>query len=88
MSYATIRDVPASWDRYFAVGDVMTHPTPPGLLLHVAGPTNEGFRTIDIWASREDFERFRATTPIEIETLAPAVLRELEGVSTIHGRQP
>ncbi|MGL6280733.1 MAG: hypothetical protein ACRC50_14405 [Gaiella sp.] len=85
MAYATVRDIPASWDRYTAVSDTLADPVPPGLLLHVAGPTDEGFRVIEIWESREDFERFQTTRPVEVETLAPATLRELDGVSTIHG---
>jgi hypothetical protein len=86
MVYATVRDVPASWDRYAILGRALTNPVPSGLLLHVAGPTDEGFRVIDIWESREDFERFSSGNPPEIPTLAPTTLRELEGASTIDGR--
>jgi hypothetical protein len=84
MTYATVRDVPASWDRYKILGEALTHP-PDGLLLHVAGPTDEGFRVIDIWASRAHFERFRTDHPIDIATFAPATVRELDGIATIHG---
>ena len=34
--------------------------SPDGLILHVAGPTDEGFRTIEIWETREAWERCRA----------------------------
>ena len=51
----------------------------------VAGPTDEGYRIIDIWASREDWERFRARPHEDVAALAPTMLRELNGIATIHG---
>jgi hypothetical protein len=42
----------------------------PGLLLHVAGEGENGFRVVDVWESQEAFERFG-------ETLVP-LLQELE----------
>lgn len=88
MTYAIVRDVPASWDRYEALGAKLSSAVPRGLLLHVAGPTDEGFRTIDIWTSREDYESFRDGDPAEVSALAPATLRALDGVSLIRGTQP
>jgi hypothetical protein len=38
-----------------------------GVILHVAGPTDEGFRIIDVWESKRARERFHAERP------APAV---------------
>ena len=32
-----------------------------GLLSHVAGPTDNGWRVIDVWESEEAFQRFGAT---------------------------
>jgi hypothetical protein len=40
---------------------------PPGLLFHVGGPTEAGWRVVDIWESQEAFEKFSH------ETLAPAM---------------
>jgi hypothetical protein len=40
---------------------------PPGQLVHMAGPIDGGWRVIDLWESRADFDRFAA------ETLAPAM---------------
>jgi hypothetical protein len=31
---------------------------PAGALLHLAGPTEKGWEVIDVWESREDFDRF------------------------------
>ena len=31
---------------------------PPGLLVHTCGPTDEGWRIVDVWESEEAFQRF------------------------------
>jgi hypothetical protein len=31
---------------------------PPGAIHHTAGPTDDGWRIVDVWESREQFERF------------------------------
>lgn len=89
MTYAVVSDVPASWELYQPLGDAVADPVPPGLLLHVAGPTDEGFRVIDVWETREDWERFRADRDdvVGVSTLAPATLRELDGIATVRGEQ-
>ena len=46
-----MQDVASSWDQYERVTAPLMDPTPAGLILHVAGPTDEGFRTIEIWES-------------------------------------
>jgi len=33
-------------------------PTPPGAISHFAAKTDEGLRVIDVWESREAFDRF------------------------------
>ena len=45
---------------------------PRGLIFHVAGPTENGWQVVDVWESREDFDRFFA------EKLGPAI--RLSGV--------
>lgn len=40
---------------------------PPGQLFHMAGPMEGGWRVIDLWEMRSDFDRFAQ------ETLAPAM---------------
>ncbi len=34
---------------------------PAGRLYHVAGPTEHGWRVVDVWDSQEQFERFGQT---------------------------
>jgi hypothetical protein len=59
MSYAFVQDIPATWGSYQEVADALEACAPDGLLLHVAGPTDEGFRMIGVWDSREPWDRFR-----------------------------
>ena len=66
MSYAFVQDVAASWEQYERVAGVLVEPAPEGLVLHVAGPTDEGFRIIAVWESEEAWQRFRG------ERLLPA----------------
>jgi hypothetical protein len=49
---------------------------PDGCQLHIAGPTDNGWRVITVWDSDEAFQRFRN------ETLVPA-MREVGGESRI-----
>lgn len=67
MTYAYVQDVASSWERYEQVAAALVEPPPAGLLVHVAGPTDEGVRIIDVWESEEAWERFRT------ERLEPAI---------------
>lgn len=59
MSYAFVQDVPASWDTYGGIVETLSANRPEGLVLHAAGPTDEGFRMIGIWESRVMCVQFR-----------------------------
>ena len=67
MAYAFVQDIASSWEQYERVAAGLTDPAPEGLILHLAGPTDEGFRIIDVWESEQAFKRFQA------ERLQPAV---------------
>ncbi len=67
MAYAFVQDVASSWDQYERVTARLVEPAPSGLILHVAGPTDEGFRIIDVWESKAAWQHFQA------ERLAPAI---------------
>jgi hypothetical protein len=62
-----MQDIAASWQQYELIAAATVEPVPGGLILHVAGPTAEGFRIIDVWESEDAWHRFRA------ERLAPAI---------------
>lgn len=67
MVYAYVHDVASSWEQYRQVAAALVDPPPSGLILHVAGPTDEGVRIIDVWESEASWEQYRA------ERLAPAI---------------
>ena len=72
MSYARVEDVPASWDRYEAVAQFL-RPSPDGLVLHVAGPTDEGFRIIEVWESEDAWRLFGDRLESAIRSIDPDV---------------
>ena len=70
--YVRVEDVPASWDRYARVARSVG-PVPPGLLLHVAGPTDEGFRIVEVWRDEADWRRFAADSEAARAAIDPDV---------------
>ena len=80
MSYAVVQAVPASWELYAAYAAALEDEAPAGLIVHAAGPTDEGFRTIDVWESEAAWLSFNAD---RLERVTgglprPLVSRELE----------
>jgi hypothetical protein len=57
--YAFVEDIAASWEHYQRFAAALEGPTPEGLILHAAGPTEEGFRIIGVWESEDAWQRFR-----------------------------
>jgi hypothetical protein len=47
--------------------------TPEGLVAHVAGPVDEGWRIIDVWQSEEHCRRFQA------DVLGPVIAQVVQG---------
>jgi hypothetical protein len=67
VTYALVQDVASTWEQYERVTAPLVKPLPDGLTMHVAGPTDEGFRVIDVWETKEAWKRFQA------ERVAPAI---------------
>jgi hypothetical protein len=65
--YVLVQDVASTWEQYERVTAPTVEPAPQGLILHAAGPTEDGFRVVHVWESREAWERFSQ------ERLGPAV---------------
>jgi hypothetical protein len=68
MPIVQIIDMPGAGVREYEAAFGLIHPDgawPEGQLTHLAGPTPEGFRVVDVWESREAYERF------EHDVLAP-----------------
>ena len=91
-SYAVVEDVAASWENYERVAAALAGPPPRGLILHAAGPTDEGFRIIEVWESEEAWACFRAHRPSPtdgVESLhRQPVLRALRPANLVMAEKP
>src|SRR5262249_17464228 len=58
MSYAIVEDVTASWEQYERFAAALARTAPKGLIVDAAGPTDEGFRIIEVWESEGAWRRF------------------------------
>jgi hypothetical protein len=86
MTYAVVQDVSASWEQYDTLRRALATDLPDGLVLHVAGPTEEGFRIIAIWESEEAAERFRVRVEDAWRVAVPPVYRPLLPEHVVLGR--
>jgi hypothetical protein len=80
VTYAFVNDVAASWEHHQRFADALEGPVPDGLVLHAAGPTDEGFRIIAVWESEAAWHRFcadRLTIDPGSVAQAPPVFRAL-----------
>jgi hypothetical protein len=59
MAYAFVQDIAASWHEYQRFAEGAIDSAPAGLILHLAGPTDDGFRIIQIWESETACARFQ-----------------------------
>lgn len=72
MTYGFVMDVPAPIQFYDALHAELGRRTSDGvdgLLLHVARQTRGGFQIVEVWESREPFERYSA------ELVTPLMMR-------------
>jgi hypothetical protein len=77
-AFAVVLDVAATWHGYRRLRPKAADRDVPGLIVHAAGPTSEGFRTIDVWTSRAAWQRNRHDVEPMVEgLLIPPVVREL-----------
>jgi hypothetical protein len=85
--YAFVEDIAASWEHYAAFAAALDGPAPEGLLLHAAGPTDEGFRIIGVWESEAAWDRFRTDRlgGTEFVGEAPTTIRVLRPAHVVHG---
>ena len=90
MSYAFVEDVPASWEHYAPFAQALGGPAPEGLILHAAGPTDEGFRIIAVWESEDAWLRFladRIGTAVDGAAEVPPVFRALRPAHIVYGQR-
>jgi hypothetical protein len=84
-SYARVEDVAASWERYEHFAAALEAAAPNGLILHVAGRTDEGFRIIEIWDSEEAWLSFAERLATEASTELARVFRALYAEHVVYG---
>ncbi|SDC95384.1 hypothetical protein SAMN05660690_3087 [Geodermatophilus telluris] len=76
MTYAVTMDVAEAVELYDAFHRLLLERTGgavDGLLVHLARQTVDGFQVVEVWESREDFERCTA------EVVGPLATELLEG---------
>lgn len=88
MPYVVVEDVAASWEQYQRFADALAGPAPTGLIVHAAGPTDEGFRIVAVWESEAAWQGFAERVgsadewPAEYE-----VRRVLRPAHVVYGRK-
>jgi hypothetical protein len=91
--FAQVLDVPASWATYVAMATFLGDDVPDGLLVHAAGRTDEGFRTIELWSSKGAWDEFSSQGLVELRSWyreragASPTLRELEVEHIVRGER-
>jgi hypothetical protein len=76
MTWAVTMDVAEPVELYDAVHRALLERTGgvvDGLLVHLARQTADGFQVVEVWESREDFERYSA------EVVGPVATGVLQG---------
>jgi hypothetical protein len=77
--FAVVHDIAATWDDYPVIRRVLTGAWVNGLILHAAGPTDDGFRTIDVWTSQDAWHRHRSSLDHILDQLhVPTAMREFQ----------
>lgn len=87
-TYVLVSDVAASWEHYGRFAEALAGPTPAGLVLHAAGPTDEGFRIVAVWESEQAWERFRTERigpDLGAGAQVPPVFRALRPTHVVRG---
>ena len=88
MSYVVVEDVAASWEQYGELAAALAGPAPAGLIVHAAGPTDEGFRIVGVWESEEAWRRFaEQVRSARRSPASPPVVRALRPEHVVYGER-
>jgi hypothetical protein len=69
--FGVMQDMPGvSESEYRLVEKHLGPDRPAGLIAHVSGPTNDGWRVINVWSSEDDFRRFQSQRLMRASGLA------------------
>ncbi len=76
--FAVVHDIAATWGDYAAIRRSFTDGSVEGLILHAAGPTEDGLRLIDVWTSQGAWQRHSLRLGRILDQLhVPSAIREL-----------
>ena len=67
MGYATLMEFDVDLDTHRKIIEAVGDDPIPGLIVHAAGPSEAGVRSIDVWETKEQSDQFFA------ERLMPAM---------------
>ncbi|MFF3442019.1 hypothetical protein [Streptosporangium sp. NPDC002721] len=71
MPFGVLQEMPGvTEEEYLAVERNLGPDRPPGLLAHVAGPVEGGWRIINVWQDAEAFRRFQSERLVRAAGLA------------------
>lgn len=82
VSYVVVEDVAASWERYEPIADALAGSAPAGLIVHAAGPTDEGFRIVGVWESEEAWRTF--ATQLDTGSDSPELVHAFRALRPEH----
>lgn len=82
MTYVRVTDLPATWADYEPPRGLLAAAA-HGLIIFVAGPTDEGIRIVELWSSRDAWVQARFTTAA-VHGVTPTV-RELNAPFAVGG---
>lgn len=91
-AYAVVQELAASWEQFRWLAAGLYDPAPPGLVVHLAGPIDEGVRVISVWESEQSWRRFQSERlePARAALGGPArrlpTTRDLHAAHVVHGR--
>jgi hypothetical protein len=71
MPYGVVQDMPGVTEHEYRLVEQHLGPDrPEGLLAHVSGPSEEGWRVINVWADEQSFRRFQSERLMKAAGLA------------------
>jgi hypothetical protein len=83
--YAFVQDIAASWHQYEQVAGQLIVTDALGLIVHVAGATDDGIRIVEIWESESTWARFRDETQAATIAQLTALSRVEPSLRAVHG---
>ncbi len=91
MAYATVAEFDVDLDTHRKILDAAGNDPIPGLIVHAAGASEIGVRCIDVWETKEHWDRFfserlmPAMAALDMPAGPPPSFEELDAPVLVHG---